>query len=637
MTKALRPSDSARTVRRVFLSALLVLFIPARLLALAHGADIARFLGAAGSTLVVGWLLYRVCMRATRKAWFTALSIPALYIAVFGAPIYAWGVLLILVIARLIVDRYLPEPTRVDATAGTSTDDSLDLGQEPGPTTRTATPIQVVNLDRLCTQYRRVLFTLRTIRAATAALAGTALLATPAMLFFGAYDFGAPGFGLVTGLALTIFLCGMCALSLWWQWALWRGAVTAGRIGVVVTGLFAAAVTVTALMTIEREWLFTGDIWFHLVAYALQLALIIALGAGSAIVMRRQDDEALMSILRYNARHTWRDALLQLAGIVPSRGTPMRALTHRSVVLSALALCIEGFAFYVYFKAAGNFIEASKLLVWPFPGQPSALEQHYFSLVTIGALMLPVLYVSTQLALSLAERMRSAARRAVVLSAEDVRADDARAPVLFLRDFTDDQVSLHRAALPGWVRVLDPGVEQENLEDVMQSYASVGPVVAIGRPKDVVPPVGAARHYVRDGGWKSVVLALMDAASVVVVGVSESSGLTWEIDQLRDHGHVRKTIFILPPTRGNNHRLLRHLVLRLPATSDTSASDAAAAALMLAIGSQLATGLALRGTGIVAFATRRRPSQVEFDVTLRLALPTNLPKADRLIPQPPFC
>ena len=92
----MKSGDPARNVRILFLVALLVLFVPSRLMALAHGANVARFAGATLSTLMAGVLLYRMCLRARHHTWFSIVSIPALYVSTFGAPLSGWGTLLAL-------------------------------------------------------------------------------------------------------------------------------------------------------------------------------------------------------------------------------------------------------------------------------------------------------------------------------------------------------------------------------------------------------------------------------------------------------------------------------------------------------------------------------------------------------------
>jgi hypothetical protein len=209
-------------------------------------------------------------------------------------------------------------------------------------------------------------------------------------------------------------------------------------------------------------------------------------------------------------------------------------------------------------------------------------------------------------------------------SAEDLLNEDERPPILFLRDFDDDQVSLGQGSLPAWSRVVDPGVELANLEDVMQTYAALGPLVAIGRPEDVRPPIGVARRYVRNGDWQSVVLSLMDSARVVVVGTSDSPGLVWEIEHLRDRGHLEKSVFVLPPTGAGNAALLWRTVARLISRHEGQEVGGIGTVALPSIGTRRAVGMVLRDGAVTVFVTKRRPSQVELDVLLRLADPTCL-------------
>src|ERR1700733_9080082 len=56
-----------------------------------------------------------------------------------------------------------------------------------------------------------------------------------------------------------------------------------------------------------------------------------------------------------------------------------------------------------------------------------------------------------------------------------------RPPILFLRAFRDDQVSLAAARLPLLMRLIDPGSIGGSLEElIVQEYTGLGPVVAIG-------------------------------------------------------------------------------------------------------------------------------------------------------------
>jgi hypothetical protein len=619
----MKSGDPAANVRILFLIALVALFVPSRLMALQHGASTARFAGATLSTLVVGVLLYRLCLSARRQAWFSATAIPALYVATFGAPLYAWGTLLVLYVAHRATIPRLPErtvhpppgPTPLAPSGNFVATISGSSGIDSG-----APAIQAIDLDPICRPYRRFLFSQRIVRAGTASVASTTLIAGPALLFIGIVQFREPMFAILAGIAFTAFLIAVGALYFVWLRALWRGSMKAGYIGIAFGVALTALWTVRAFVEFDRELLVTGRIWFHVAAFAVQLVLVVSMCMGSAIVVKRRRDVALMRLLRQNIGTGWRAAVLQLCGVIAPARWSLKAVAHKSVVLSVLAFGIEGTAFYVYFKVADRMISASASLPAPFPGPTTPLEGHYFSFVTIACLVLPVTYVATQAVLAFAERVRNVARRASLRPADDLLKDDRRPPVLFLRDFTDDQVALDRAALPAWARTVDPGLEQTNLEEVLQTCLALGPVIAIGRPEDAEPPLGAARRYVRGEAWQDAVLSLMHSAGLIVVGVSKSAGVTWEMEQLRDARLLEKSIFIIPPTRRNSGELARHALAVLSPAGEPLRHHEPPATLESVVAARHVAGITLDDGTLRAFVTSRRPSQVEFDVAIRLAL-----------------
>lgn len=113
----------------------------------------------------------------------------------------------------------------------------------------------------------------------------------------------------------------------------------------------------------------------------------------------------------------------------------------------------------------------------------------------------------------------------------------------------------------------------------------------------------------------------MDRAALIVVGVSGSAGVAWEIDRLRDRGRLDKCVLVLPPTTAGHHDLAGRVVARLVAPEDPRGPAAIAGALRQHVGSRRITALTLRDGRLSACVTDRRPSQVEFDATLRLAWP----------------
>lgn len=616
---------SCARVRLLFLLAFAGLFVPTKLIVLSHGPNLARFAGATVSTLLVWYLLYRLCLRARHRAWFVATAIPALYVALVAAPMYAWATLLALWavdgVAWRVSRRVTGEPPREPPPADPDAPDAFPAIARDAPAPALPPiPIDVVDLDPVCAPYRRLLFSQRVLRAAMATAGGTALTMWPVMVFFGWYDHGSALFGVVFAVLLSSFLAVVALLHFVWLRGVWRGSVAISRLGLLWTGLLGALTLLALILRLAQDPLAPGEIWFHLAADAMQVALVSAMGLGSAVVLMRRRDEPFTALLRANAPLGWREAVRQLAGVTLPGGPVRHAVTARSLALGVGAFAVEGAAFYAYFNAQKNVRNASALLSAAVPGGLGPVEAHYVAIATIVCLLAPVLYVATQVTLAGAQRLHTAARRAARRPAQEAMQADPRPPILFLRDFRNDQVSLDRGALPGWTRVVDPGIEQANLEDVLLTWTGVAPLIAIGRPGDTEAPVGAARHYVGGEDWRDVVASLMDRAAAIVVGVSGSAGVAWEIDRLRDRGHLDKSVFVLPPTTAGHHDMAGRVVARLVAPDDRRAAAATTTALRQAVGSRRITALTLRDGRLSACVTDRRPSQVEFDAALRMEL-----------------
>lgn len=123
-------------------------------------------------------------------------------------------------------------------------------------------------------------------------------------------------------------------------------------------------------------------------------------------------------------------------------------------------------------------------------------------------------------------------RRHEAVSAAQAMADDPRPPVLYLRSFQDDGSVLLDdqgiKSMQALIRATSPASSEEELARILER---IGPVVAIGKPGEELPELGAARLYVGHDEWQSVVGALMRKAALVVVRVGPSPGVLWEIDQ----------------------------------------------------------------------------------------------------------
>jgi TM2 domain-containing membrane protein YozV len=139
-------------------------------------------------------------------------------------------------------------------------------------------------------------------------------------------------------------------------------------------------------------------------------------------------------------------------------------------------------------------------------------------------------------------------------------AQDTRAPVVYIRSFKNDERIASRFQ---WTAAFS--VEQE-LATVMNR---VGPMIAIGKPGEPLPQLGAARLYVDDNHWRSTITDLMQRARLVVVLAGGTANLQWEMDQAVALVSCQRLIFIVPPSdqaspfeRGIEQRFGKPQVLR---------------------------------------------------------------------------
>jgi hypothetical protein len=123
------------------------------------------------------------------------------------------------------------------------------------------------------------------------------------------------------------------------------------------------------------------------------------------------------------------------------------------------------------------------------------------------------------------------------------QAEDFRAPVIYLRSFqTDKDFSCRHRILRSLFSVQ---TEEEQLAEVLRE---IGPVIAIGRPGEVLPSLGANRTYIEDANWQDQVLAWFARAALVVVHIppEPTEGIAWEIDRSLSDVAPERLVFLVP-------------------------------------------------------------------------------------------
>jgi hypothetical protein len=111
---------------------------------------------------------------------------------------------------------------------------------------------------------------------------------------------------------------------------------------------------------------------------------------------------------------------------------------------------------------------------------------------------------------------------------------------LYLRPFRDDETHDIRTPykaldrLINWLIyavdwIIDDSVSSE--EKLISGFETCGPVLAIGRPGEWLPPLGACRLYVDDQHWQEVVHDLIRRSACVLIRLGRTDGLRWELQE----------------------------------------------------------------------------------------------------------
>lgn len=159
---------------------------------------------------------------------------------------------------------------------------------------------------------------------------------------------------------------------------------------------------------------------------------------------------------------------------------------------------------------------------------------------------------------------RRADARATALY-QSVREWDTRAPIVFLRSFNQDDDRVPVTGGDVFARWPAGISRSRTLDEVLLEHGSpYGPVLAIGDPRDPVPPLGAARVFVpeRGNGWQDVVRGLVEASKCVVMCPNTGKGVQWELDLIATSSARLNVIFLASPelTRDDTLALFQRLV-----------------------------------------------------------------------------
>lgn len=159
-----------------------------------------------------------------------------------------------------------------------------------------------------------------------------------------------------------------------------------------------------------------------------------------------------------------------------------------------------------------------------------------------------------------------------VISADELMKLDPRPPVLYLRSFQADahaDKAMQSRSAAQWLPMSLPQNLVTEEEQIAQLMTRVGPFVAIGRPGERLPQLGASRLYATDDTWQGIILDLFQRSRLIVMRVGETEGFWWEVANASTLPDPTKVVFLLPTDAAAYERFrLRaesHLPCKLPA------------------------------------------------------------------------
>jgi hypothetical protein len=324
--------------------------------------------------------------------------------------------------------------------------------------------------------------------------------------------------------------------------------------------------------------------------------------------------------------------ILRLLGIDVSSENIV-AKSKKALLMCLLVLIMEGSACGAYFNMARQL----RKYVEKIRGD-DVLNLPIF-IFCVFPLALVFVFFFAHLSYSISRRIRNRLRKLSIQSALDLRKYDTRSPVLFLRSFSYDHYSYQIAlrntrvlwntrGVP-WYAVFDPGVEAPTLEEcILQNYSLYGPVIALGNPADKMSYLGVPRDYLEHDHWKDKILSLMEESILIVLVVGKSDSLAWEIEQIRRHNYLTKTIFIFPPLLSREVAVFQKVVDMLQMEADGLTSSERSLA-KLCSGDLRMDGkyfnhhiLILRYDGQrgCSLLTAKRLTDIDYEIALRVAI-----------------
>ena len=181
-------------------------------------------------------------------------------------------------------------------------------------------------------------------------------------------------------------------------------------------------------------------------------------------------------------------------------------------------------------------------------------------------------------------------------------------PVLLLRSFTDDV-----DGIPSNMLIQRLFWRRKRLEEIIgEQLTRAGPFVAIGKPGERLPQLGANRLYLGDSEWQTVVQSYISRSDLIIVIAGRTHWVRWELANVLRQDRIAGLLIVFPRiTEADRNERWQNLK---PAFCDTSWS---AALERVDIARALAVFIAA-DRGIVVVKSRKA-NESDYETALRVA------------------
>jgi hypothetical protein len=180
-------------------------------------------------------------------------------------------------------------------------------------------------------------------------------------------------------------------------------------------------------------------------------------------------------------------------------------------------------------------------------------------------------------------------------------------PVLLLRSFADDVAGITPSALIP--RLL---WRRKRLEETIgKELAQAGPFIAIGKPGETLPQIGAQRLYVADTEWQEVVRSYIARAEPIILIAGKTTWVQWELANIVATARTGHLLIVFPrtsePERAARWQNLKPALANTPWSAAADAIDIAGALAVIA-----------RSKGFVVIRSRAA-RESDYEAALRIA------------------